>query len=155
MVLRLVVRKDDCSVCSNSNHSSSSRGAERRTGNSRQSVPRPFGVDLVGDGVLRKVVFIDVTNHVQCTQPESRKTTGVAYPAMHLKYLLIMAGDIEANPGTNCPGCTMKTRGDVIALTCSACHRKFRGLTSAQKTIQQSFVWIFTMGCLSYCRHLR
>ena len=78
--------------------------------------PDPFSVDLVGDGVLRKLVFIDVSNQVQCTQLESRKITGVANPAVHLQQLLLRAGDIEANPGANCSGCTMMIRGDVIAL---------------------------------------
>ena len=80
--------------------------------------PDPWGVDLFGNGVLRKVVFIDVTNQVQCTQPASSKLTRIAYPVVHLQQLLLRAGNIEANHGPNCSGCTMMIRGDVIAFTC-------------------------------------
>ena len=63
-----------------------------------------------------------------------------AHPALHLRSLLLRAGDIEVNPGPVCRGCTKTIRRDITPITCSSCsqpyHRTCSGLTRNKKSTQ-------------------
>ena len=54
-------------------------------------------------------------------------TTGAAHPALHLRLLLLRAGDIEVNPGTVCSGCTSTIRVGSHSIICIQCQRLFHG----------------------------
>ena len=66
--------------------------------------------------------------------------TGVVSPALHLRLLLIRAGDIKLNPGSTCYGYSTSIRRDTTSIVCSTSQRHFHGtcshLTGLQKGIQ-------------------
>ena len=61
-------------------------------------------------------------------------------PALHLRSLLLRAGDVEVNPGPVCRGCTETIRRDITPITCSSCsqsyHKTCSGLTRNKKSTQ-------------------
>ena len=63
-----------------------------------------------------------------------------AHPALHLRSLLLRAGDVEVNPGSVCRRCTKTIRRDITPITCSSCsqpyHRTCSGLTRNKKRTQ-------------------
>ena len=63
-----------------------------------------------------------------------------AHPALHLRSLLLRAGDVEVNPGPVCRVCTKTIRRDITPITCSSCnqpyHRTYSGLTRNKKSTQ-------------------
>ena len=63
-----------------------------------------------------------------------------AHPALHLRSLLLKAGDVEVNPGPVCRKCTKTIRRDITPISCSSCsqpyHRTYSGLTRNKKSTQ-------------------
>ena len=63
-----------------------------------------------------------------------------AHPALHLRSLLLRAGDVEVNPGPVCRGCTKTIRRVITPITCSSCsqpyHRTCSGFTRNKKRTQ-------------------
>ena len=63
-----------------------------------------------------------------------------AHPALHLRSLLLRAGDVEVNPGPVCRGCTKTIRRDITPIICSSCsqpyHKSCSGLTRNKKSTQ-------------------
>ena len=64
-------------------------------------------------------------------------TTGAAHPALHLRILLLMAGDVEVNPGTVCSGCIGTIRVGSHPIICTKCQRLFHGYCNGLTRDQQ------------------
>ena len=70
-------------------------------------------------------------------------TTGAANPALHLRLLLLRAGDVEVNPGPVCSGCNGTNRVGSHPIICTQCQRLFHGycndLTRDQQKSTQGY----------------
>ena len=64
-------------------------------------------------------------------------TTGAAHPALHLRLLLLRAGDVEVNPGPVCSGCTGTIRVGSHPIICTQCQRLFHGYCNGLTRDQQ------------------
>ena len=60
------------------------------------------------------------------TQPPF-STTGAAHPDLHLRLLLLRAGDVEVNPGPVGSGCTGTISVGSHPIICTQCQRLFHG----------------------------
>ena len=71
-------------------------------------------------------------------------TTAAAQPALHLRLLLLRAGDVEVNPGPVCSGCTGTIRVGSHPIICTQCQRLFHeyynGLTRDRQKSPQGYV---------------
>ena len=65
-------------------------------------------------------------------------TAGAAHPALHLRLLLLRAGDVEVNPGPVCSGCTGTIRVGSHPIICTQCQRLFHGYCNGRTRDQQS-----------------
>ena len=96
---------------------------------------------------LRTKILESGPTHPACTmggaQPSS-STTGAAHPALHLRLLLLSAGDVEMKPGPVCSGCTGTIRVGSHPIICAQCQRLFHwycnGLTRDQQKSPQGYV---------------
>ena len=65
-------------------------------------------------------------------------------PTLHLRLLLLTAGDVGVNPGPVCSGCTCTTRVGSHPIICTQCQRLFHGyfnsLTRDQQKSPQCYV---------------
>ena len=65
-----------------------------------------------------------------------------AHPILHLRSLILRAGDVEVNPRPVCRGCTETISRDITPITCSSCsqpyHRTCSDLTRNKKRTQGS-----------------
>ena len=77
-------------------------------------------------------------------------TTGAAQPALHIRLLLIMAGDVEVNPGPVCSGCTGIISVGSHPIICTQCQRLFHeycyGLMRGRQKSPQGYVCGSTNG---------
>ena len=71
-------------------------------------------------------------------------TTGAAHPALHLRLLLLRAGDVELNPEPVCSGCTGTICVGSHPIICTQCqrlsHGYCNGLTRDQQRSPQGYV---------------
>ena len=71
-------------------------------------------------------------------------TTRAAQPALHVRLLLLRAGDVEVNPGPVYSGCTGTIRVGSHPIICTQCqrlfHDYFNGLTRDRQKSPQSYV---------------
>ena len=71
-------------------------------------------------------------------------TTGAAQPALHLRLILLRAGDVEVNPASVCSGCTDTILVGSHPIICTQCQRLFHeycnGLTLDRQKSPQGYV---------------
>ena len=58
-------------------------------------------------------------------------STGAAHPILHLRLILLRAGDVEVKPGPVCSGCTGTIRVGSHPIICTQCQRLFHGYCNA------------------------
>ena len=96
---------------------------------------------------LRTLILESGTTHPPCAMGGAQppfSTTRATHPALHLRLLLIRAGDVEVNPGPVCSGCTGTFRVGSHPIVCTQCQRLFHGycngLTRDQRISPQGYV---------------
>ena len=96
---------------------------------------------------LRTQIVESGPTHPACAMGGAQppfSTTGAAHPALHLRLLLLRAGDVEVNPGPVCSGCTGTIRVGSHPIICTQCQRLFHGycngLTRDQQKSPQGYV---------------
>ena len=68
--------------------------------------------------------------------------TGVVDPSLHLRLLLLRAGDIKLNLGTTCFGCNQLILCDSTPIVCSTCQRHFHRTCSRKMVLK---AWMVCM----------
>ena len=77
---------------------------------------------------LRTQILESGSAHPACAMGGSQppfSTTGAAHPALHLRLLLLRAGDVEVKPEPVCSGCTGTIRVGSHPIICTQCQRLF------------------------------
>ena len=96
---------------------------------------------------LRTQILESGPTHPACAMGGAQphfSMTGAAHPALHLRLLLLRAGDVEVNPESVCSGCTGTIRVGSHPIICTQCqhlyHGHCNGLTRDQQKRPQGYV---------------
>ena len=96
---------------------------------------------------LRMQILESGPTHPACSMGGAQSpfsTTGAAHPALHLRLLLLRAGDVEVNSGHVCSWCQGTIRVGSHPIICTQCQRLFhgyyKGLSRDQQMSSQGYV---------------